>query len=138
MKKFEAQVSLMTGKSDKEIWDIWTDIANWTKWDDSTKVEIDGAFQVGSTIRCHTEGDDEPRCMTIVSVKENEEFTDQTVLPFGKITTSHIIKSFEGNIQVTHKIVAEMNDDMAAMFGTEIFPHIQSGIFEALNRLINL
>ncbi len=138
MKSFEAQVSLMTEKSEKEIWAIWTDTINWPRWDDSAKVERDGPFQAGSTIRCYAEGEEEPRCMTILSVKENEEFIDQTVLPFGTINTYHAIKAFDGMVQVTHKMLAQVNDEMADMFGREIWPHIQSGIFASLHRLIQL
>lgn len=76
--------------------------------------------------------------MMIISVKKNEEFIDQTDLPFGKIVTYHLIRPLDGNIQVTHRMVAEIDDNMADMFGNEIWPHIQSGIFEALNGLINL
>ena len=76
MKKFEAQVSLMTVKSIGEVWKIWTDISNWPKWDDSQKVEIDGDFIVGSTIRCFSKEDPEPRNMIIEEVVENERFVD--------------------------------------------------------------
>ena len=138
MKRFEAQVSLMTSKNDTAIWTIWTDVPSWPKWDDSSKTEINGAFEAGNIIRCFAEGEPEPRSMMIISVKKNEEFIDQTDLPFGKIMTYHIIRPLDGNIQVTHRMVAEIDDNMADMFGNEIWPHIQSGIFEALNGLINL
>lgn len=138
MKNFEAQVSLMTEKNASEIWEIWTDITSWPHWDDSKKVEIDGQFKAGSIISCYSEGDEEPRRMEIISAKENQEFIDQAILPFGKILTYHTIKHFDDMVQVTHKMKAEINDDMADMFGKEIWPHIQSGIFVSLNRLINL
>ena len=138
MKKFEAQVSLMTGKSAEAIWGIWTDVPNWPKWDDSQKVEISGDFEVGAVISCFSEEDPEPRSMTISKVVKNEEFMDTTTLPFGIIKTYHTLKTMDGNIQVTHRMVAEMNDDMADMFGNEIWPNIQMGIFGALNNLINL
>lgn len=137
MKKFEAQVSLMTRKNDSAIWSLWTDIRNWPEWDGSSKVEINGEFKAESMIRCYSEGEPEPRCMTIIEVNENKEFVDQTDLPFGKIMTYHTIRSLDGSIQVTHKMVAEIDDEMSGMFENEIWPHIQSGIFEPLSRLIS-
>lgn len=138
MKKYEAQVSLMTGKSVEEIWGIWTDIPNWPKWDDSKKVEIDGEFKAGSTISCFSDEDPEPRCMTLAEVSVNKEFVDQTDLPFGTIKTYHTLNTLEGSVQVTHRMTAEINNEMADMFGNEIWPNIQAGIFAALNNLINL
>lgn len=138
MKTFEAQVTLMTTKTDKEVWTIWTDMEHWPKWDDSIKVEINGEFQPGSTITCYSANDTNPRLMDIISVKEKESFTDRCELQFGSIKTYHTIKSFGGNYQITHKMLAEIDDSIADMFGKDIWPNIHSGIFEALNRLINL
>lgn len=35
-------------------------------------------------------------------------------------------------------LLAETDESITDMFGKDIWPNIQSGIFEALNRLINL
>ena len=138
MKIFEAQVSLMTEKNEADIWKIWTDVEGWTRWDDTDRTEIDGPFAAGSTIKCYDKSEEEPRCMKIVSSVNGQEFTDQTELPFGKIMTLHTIKSLAGKIQVTHKMTAEIEDGMSEMFGSEIWPHIQSGIYGSLNNLIRL
>ena len=76
--------------------------------------------------------------MEIIELVENKKFVDKTTLPFGNIKTYHTLKLIDGNVQVTHKMIAEINDDIANMFGNEVWPNIQSSIFLSLNKLINL
>jgi len=53
------------------------------------------------------------------------------------IFTVPVIK-FQVKLLVDSFLLTEIDDSIADMFGKDIWPNIQSGIFEALNRLINL
>lgn len=138
MRHFESQASLMTAKSPQEIWALWVDAPNWTRWDNFSKVEIVGEFVKGSTITCYSEGEKNPLHMVIVSAVIDTEFVTQSNLPFGSITAYHTLKSLDGMVQITHMMSAEISDEMGDMFASKIWPSIQSGVLEAVNRLVNL
>ena len=138
MRHFESQASLMTTKSSQEIWALWVDAPNWTRWDNFSKVGIDGEFVKGSTITCYSEGEMTSLHMVIVSSVTGTEFVTQSNLPFGNITAYHKLKSLDGMMQITHMMSAEISDEMADMFASKIWPSIQSGVLEAVNRLVNL
>ncbi|CUU59342.1 Polyketide cyclase / dehydrase and lipid transport [Parafrankia irregularis] len=135
---FLASATVTVGANMHDIWAVWVDVNAWKSWDtgiESTKLH--GNFKAGNTFTLTPAGG-QPMEVTITSVTQGEEFSDETVLPFGTIRTSHRMEPLGGLVRLTHEVRAEIAEDAVEMFGVKIWPHLQSGLSTALNELAEI
>ncbi|MBY5775254.1 polyketide cyclase [Rhizobium leguminosarum] len=115
-----------------DIWALWVDVNGWPRWDsglESTK--FSGTFRKGSSFELTPRGG-EPLEVTLRSVTEGEEFSDETILAFGTIRNAHRMRPVAGKVELTHEVEAVINKAEAVFFASEIWPHMRDGIPEAL------
>ncbi len=136
--KFHAAYTATTEASVNDIWAIWADVNNWKKWDHGiAHTEIRDNFKVGSKFSLTPQGG-EPIEITLKTVTQGEEFSDEAVLPFGIIRNVHRMQTVGKKLQITHEVHADINEEAAGFFGKEIWPHMQSGLPEAVNNIISI
>jgi uncharacterized protein YndB with AHSA1/START domain len=105
MKPIEEKIIINAPAS--RIYAIWTDVANWHKWDPDTKeAHLDGEFKVGAKGRIvPSKGSGVP--MTVVQCTPNESFTVEGQAPGFKMTFVHQMRTVEGGgIEVSHRVTA--------------------------------
>lgn len=108
--------SIETTATPAQIWKLFSDVAGWKKWNAGIEeIEIHGPFAVGATFSMRPPGGD---AMTskLIEVKENEGFTDETVVDETHVLVSHKIVSLaSGHSQVIYSTV--ITGPAAAEFG---------------------
>ena len=115
-----------------DIWAIWVDINGWPRWDDGLEsTKFSESFREGSSFELTPKGG-QALTVTLRSVTQGEEFSDEAVLPFGKIRNAHRMRSIDGKVELTHEIEAVINKQEAGFFASEIWPHMRDGLPEAL------
>jgi hypothetical protein len=136
--KFYAAYTATAESSIHDIWAIWVDVNNWKNWDNGiAHTEIRDSFKVGNKFSLTPQGG-EPVEITLKTVTQGEEFSDEAVLPFGTIRNAHRVKAVGKKIQLTHEIHADIDKEAAGFFAKEVWPHMQSGLPEAVNNIISI
>jgi hypothetical protein len=135
---FYAAYTATVEASAHDIWAIWADVNNWKKWDSGiANSEIRETFRAGNKYWLTPQGGD-PIEITLKTVTQGEEFSDEAVLPFGIIRNVHSMQSKGKRLQITHKVYADINETAASFFSKEIWPHMQSGLAESVNKIISI
>lgn len=121
-----------------DIWSIWADVNNWKKWDNGIEhSEILENFKSGNKFTLTPHGA-EPIEITLKTVTQGEEFSDEAELPFGVIRNAHSMRKEGTKLQLTHEVYAEISEEAVGFFGKEIWPHMQAGLPEAVNNIISI
>ena len=99
------EVSRETTASREQIWELWADVPNRTRWDANLEyATLNGPFRVGSTGEVKLEGQP-ARKFLITYCEPLEGYTDRFFLPlYGKMDWHHTIEETEGGRQVNFKI----------------------------------
>lgn len=114
---------------------IWVDINGWPRCDDGLEsTKFSETFRAGSSFELTPRGG-EALTVTLRSVTQGEEFSDEAALPFGKIRNAHRLMSINGKVEVTHEIQALINKPDAGFFAEEIWPHMRNGLAGALSNI---
>jgi hypothetical protein len=135
---FVAGATVTVNAKAHDIWALWVDVNAWKTWDpgiDST--ELHGNFKAGNTFTLKPQGG-EPMEVVLVSVTQGEEFTDETVLPFGTIRNRHRMAQAGSRVVVTHEVEAEIAADAVGFFATEIWPNLQDGTAESVKNVADI
>ncbi|NRR31902.1 SRPBCC family protein [Oxalobacteraceae bacterium] len=136
--KFVASYTATADASVEDIWAIWADINNWDKWDSGIEHSaIEANFKAGNSFSLTPRGG-EPIQVTLKTVTQGEEFSDEAVLPFGVIRNLHRISKIGKQISLTHEVQAEIAPEASGFFSKEIWPHMQGGLPESVNNIINI
>ena len=115
------------------IWALFADVAGWKRWNDGiAHIEIHGAFVNGTRFTMQPPGED-AFTSTLVDVRVNEGFTDETVIDGTRVLVHHRIEPQPGGrVRITYG--TEITGPGAAEFGPAItadFPDV----LQALKRL---
>jgi hypothetical protein len=94
-------------------------------------------FKSGSTFSLTPQGRP-PIQVTIKTVTQGEEFSDEAVLPFGTIRTYHRMEPLGERVKMTHEVVADIDADSVTFFEKEIWPHLQIGLPVSVNNIANI
>lgn len=118
--------SIETTAKPERIWKIFTDVANWKKWNAGIEnIQLHGIFAEGSTFFMQPPGS-EGFTSKLIDIKENERFTDETVIDSTRVLVHHTIVSLpSGNTKITYS--TEIYGPNAEVFGqivTEDFPEV--------------
>jgi uncharacterized protein YndB with AHSA1/START domain len=112
------------------IWNLLADVAGWKTWNAGIEnIEIHGPFLEGTTFSMKPPGQD-AFTSTLLDVKENEGFTDETVIDGTRVVVRHEITPLaSGNTRVTYS--TEISGPAAAEFGPAVtgdFPDVLSSL----------
>jgi hypothetical protein len=117
------------------IWGLWADVEHWGEWNsDIAGIEIDGPFEVGSTITM-TLGDGNAVALRLAEVRPGEAFVDEADIGGAVITTTHRIESLgEDRVRIVYR--TEIDGPAADEMGPKIGPAITDDFPETIAALI--
>ncbi len=118
-----------------QTWAVVSDIDHWTAWDTSMEaIALEGSFAVGSTISMTPSGQRAIRS-TIVEIRENEGYADETEFGDVVLRFSHTLSPLGGGgTRIVHRL--EITGPTADEAGPRIGPAIVEDFPEAMSGLI--
>lgn len=121
-----------------DIWALWVDVNGWSAWDGGLERSVlHSNFKQGNSFTVVPKGA-EPVDVTIKTVTQGDEFSDEANLPFGTIRTFHRMEPFGDLVKVTHEVEAEIDLDHAPAFAQQVWADMQRNVSEALNDMIDI
>jgi hypothetical protein len=138
--KLTASATVTVNAKGYDVWAVWADVNAWKAWDDGiADIRLNGNFKEGNSFTLTPQGG-EPVEVTLKTVTQGEEFSDETLLPpFGVLRGSHRIEQVgEDLVQVTHELVAEIKAHHLGVFVKAIWPDMQAGLASAVNNIADI
>ncbi|MES2073715.1 MAG: SRPBCC family protein [Pseudomonadota bacterium] len=125
--------SIETTATPAQIWKLFSDVPGWKRWNDGIDyLEMHGAFANGSTFSMQPPGED-AFVSTLLHVKENEGFTDETIIAGTRVLVHHkIVPLASGRSKVIYS--TEISGPAEAEFG----PMVTADFADVLGKLKNL
>ena len=88
--------SIETSASPATVWKLFSDVARWKDWNAGIEaIEMHGSFVKGTSFTMKPLGQD-ALTSTLIEVKPNESFTDETVVEKTRVLVSHKLVSLGG------------------------------------------
>src|SRR6184192_1061313 len=79
------------------IWKLFSDVSGWKRWNAGIEhIEIHGPFASGTTFTMQPPGSD-AFVSTLKEVRENESFTDETLIDGTSVLVHHGIEHLDAN-----------------------------------------
>jgi len=136
--RFIAAATVTVDALRHDIWALWADVNAWKSWDAGIESSrLHGNFKEGNTFTMKPQGGD-PLEVSIVSVTQGEEFSDEAKLPFGTIRTFHRMEQVGERVKMTHEVEAEIDGDAVGFFAKEVWPYMQTGLSESLINIADI
>jgi hypothetical protein len=105
--KILAEATQQTNASPKQIFEIWSDINNWSQFDESVEwAQLHEEFKAGSHFILKPKGGPKVTA-TIVSAEHNREFTNTSRMPGAVLKFAHNIIKKNGHVYVQVTISIE-------------------------------
>lgn len=126
----------ITGKADIEkIWNLYSDVRNWSLWDQNVKsVSLSGVFCVGTHgIMEMTDGSTLPIVLTECTDKKS--FTTKSQLGPITVAFGHLLKEDTNGVTIVHTVTMEGGEENQ-MKG--MGKGIAAGIPDCLQKLLSL
>jgi hypothetical protein len=137
---WEVDHSTETTATPGEIWSLWADVAGWPAWNaDIERIELDGPFAAGSTIRMTSIGQ-EPIELRITDAVAPNLFVDEADFDEIVARTIHRAQQLDrGGTRVTYRmeITGPASDTLGPQVGPEIsgdFPQTLAALVERAQR----
>lgn len=122
--------SIETSASPAEVWAKFADVAGWKRWNAGiVNIELHGPFAEGTRFTMQVPGDD-TFISTLRAVRENEEFTDETVVDDNRVRVFHRIEALpSGGSRISYS--TEITGPQEAEFGPMVvgdFPDVLAAL----------
>ena len=130
------KVTIKTKASQEQIWNLWSNVKNWNKWDSEVEYsELNGKFDIG------TFGILKPRKgpkskFKLISVDKLNEFTSRSFLPLTKMDFIHEMNEKDGELFITHGV--EIKGLLTFLFSRVIGKKIISELPQTMENLSKL
>jgi hypothetical protein len=110
------EASIETTAPPERIWALFSDVAGWKNWNAGIeKIQLHGTFTKGATFFMQPPGE-EGFTSTLVDIRENDSFVDETVIDGTCVLVHHKITRLpSGNTKITYR--TEISGPAAAEFG---------------------
>jgi uncharacterized protein YndB with AHSA1/START domain len=122
--------TIETSAPPTRVWELFADIARWKDWNAGIEtIEIHGPFEAGTTFTMQPPGQD-ALTSTLVEVKPNERFSDETVVDATRVVVSHtLVPLASGGTKIvyTTKITGPGADELGPMV-TSDFPDVLAAL----------
>ncbi len=131
--RWSTQATAHTKARPEDVWNLWADVAGWSRWDDEViSSQLDGAFTVGT--RGWLKPKDGPRTTFVLShVEPNVAFTNRSSLPLATLEFVHTLRVEGGETVIEHRV--EMNGPLTFLFRRLIGATIARGLPKVVERL---
>jgi len=138
MWKFEVSATIASAVSStpEAVWQRWTDVENWSDWDESLlSSTLSGPFEVG------TRGELTPHGMSampfeLTEVTPLKSFSDSTPLPGATITFNHWLEQTAQGLKITHQ--ATLSGEAWQGYAERMGVHLEHGLKESVEKLAQL
>jgi len=122
--------SIETSATPAQVWALFSDVAGWKRWNAGiVNIELHGPFAEGTSFTMQVPGDD-IFTSTLRAVRENQEFTDETVVDGNRVLVFHRIEALpSGRTRISYS--TEISGPKEAEFG----PMVVGDFPEVLNAL---
>lgn len=81
--------SVEVAATPEQLWKLFSDVEGWKKWNNGIeRIELHGAFVEGTTFSMQPPGQ-EAFTSTLIAVRENEGFTDETTIDGTRVAVHH-------------------------------------------------
>ena len=122
--------SIDTSAAPQTVWRLFEDVPGWTAWNAGIeRIELSGPFATGSTFSMQPPGM-EPFTSTLVDVRPNECFTDETIIDGTRFVVSHELAALpSGGTRITYG--TQVSGPAAAELGpmvTADFPDVLAAL----------
>jgi uncharacterized protein YndB with AHSA1/START domain len=125
--------SIETSAPPARVWELFTDVARWKDWNAGIEsIELHGPFAEGTTFTMQSPGQ-EALTSTLIEVRPNESFTDETVVDETRVLVRHnLVPLASGRTRIIYRT------QITGPGATEIGPMVTSDFPEVLAALKNL
>ncbi|MCB1623319.1 MAG: SRPBCC family protein [Pseudomonadales bacterium] len=122
-----------TSATPAQVWELFADVARWKDWNAGIEsIHIHGPFKAGTAFTMQPPGQDAINS-TLLEVKPNESFTDETVVDETRVLVSHkLVPLASGMTKIIYS--TEITGPGAADFG----PMVTSDFADVLASLKRL
>jgi hypothetical protein len=127
-------VTLATSASASEIWDVWTDVEGWPRWDVVTAATLDGPFALGATGSV-TNPDGSTAAFEVTAFEDGRSYELTFPLPDAELT---IERTLDAGLPVTFTHRVRIEGPGAAPFAELLGPTFRAalpGAMDAIRRL---
>jgi uncharacterized protein YndB with AHSA1/START domain len=125
--------SIETSVPAARVWELFSNVERWKDWNAGIEsIELHGPFAEGATFTMQPPGED-ALSSTLIEVRPNESFTDETVVDETRVLVSHrLVELPSGHTKIIYS--TEITGPGAA----EIGPMVTSDFPDVLAALKNL
>ena len=122
--------SIETSALPTRVWEFFSDVPRWKDWNAGIeRIEIHGSFAKGTTFTMQPPGQD-ALTSTLIEVRPNESFTDETVVGETRVLVSHqLVQLPSGRTKIIYR--TEITGPGAEEFGpvvTSDFPDVLAAL----------
>ncbi len=122
--------TIETSASPARVWELFADVARWKDWNAGIEtIQIHGAFEAGTSFTMKPPGQDVINS-TLIEVKLNESFTDETVIGETRVLVMHkLIPISSGRTKIIYRteITGAGADEFGPMI-TSDFPDVLANL----------
>jgi len=128
---WEYEHSVETAAAQSAVWDHWSDMAAWPRWNAGIEtIKIDGPFAVGTMFTMTAPGE-EPIQLRLTEIVPGELFTDEMDAGDFVVRTTHRLETApEGRTKITYR--TEIIGPAADQVGQELGPAITADFPDVL------
>lgn len=125
--------SIETSAPPARVWELFSNVERWKDWNAGIEsIELHGLFAEGTTFTMQSPGED-ALTSTLIEVRPNESFTDETIVDQTRVLVSHrLVPLASGKTKIIYS--TQITGPGAAEFG----PMVTSDFPEVLAALKNL
>jgi hypothetical protein len=130
---WSTQATARTKARPEEVWELWANVATWSRWDDElASSQLEGAFAVG------TRGSLKPKggpttSFVLTHVEPNVAFTNRSSLPLATLAFVHTLRVEGGETVIEHRV--EMTGPLTFLFRRLIGANIARGLPAVVEQL---
>ncbi len=137
MFKWKITASAKAQARPSDVWEIWTDVAAWPKWDHELEwSSLNGPFKVGTEGKLKPKGWPESK-FCLISVEEGKAHSDKTQMPFTSIVFNHTMAPCE-NSQVKIMHTVEVSGLLAPLLWLTMRFALKKGLPKAVEKLAKM
>jgi uncharacterized protein YndB with AHSA1/START domain len=122
--------SIETSATPARVWKFFADVAQWKNWNAGIEtIQIHGPFKAGTTFTMRPPGQDAINS-TLIEVKPNESFTDETLVDETRVVVSHKLQPLaSGNTKIIYstEITGPGAEELGPMI-TSDFPDVLASL----------